>query len=922
MVRKTEKKDIKGDTRILFKKSNNSLCTESRTCSGLSQFYTRSTILLIKKNLSKATEQYTDGDKVKKDFSIETDICILRRYYKNKRLKLASQGGSAKSKYSTVIDTELVEIEEFKPNSNDYSDNKHAICNNKLPKIDLATLMVHNLKGLLNNWFHNNKNVKDSMHCEDLNTADDTNSQTTYILKREEKSYHVKNKKLDTTSIMCQYCKQKPLQLIVYTSKKAAVDRRLSSQSVPFSIKKLRLVSSLNVPRKIHNNRKLNLTGIRKIGRNKFAITISESRKLLKPSTYSLLRVSTKSLTNRCATCDFIEPYRKIKTACYPELKYKNTMNNLHNAINNEINQQITNIGNLKDMPSLFKNICANHPANIKISEKYITKTVSHNFNMTDDPKKNKIKKILKDNSKYKILDSKESFLHNKSNKPKDSSPTLINKNFTNKSHASTKTCLTEYKENFSTTLNVNKRKVKNRCNKYGKRLQKIQNKSFSIYYKKMSNKQLGDERLSKKIQNVLKYFSDYSYNKNIKFDINISFSPPQTKVDKSIDVSCKNFSNSVTSSPTVTHLHHIIDMPENLIENSKESDDNPNDLPVITILPSLEDEVQYKFASNKVSSRLIATLRDNSENKKDLNSSDLELIKEISELKSVIKDLATDAKKIIAERYKKDENLITNKEIPKKSSICNHSSKAVQFSSHFQTLAQYGIKLSKESKIDANEYYNRLMKKSNSYKIIDSESVLKVTDMTVTHEANYDKESEERLSCSLPKSRSLFEMTNGKKSLIATYYCDKCTPKPNFCNNTSACTPCRNNISNGSKCSNSLIKCENNSSPLCLCINSTSSMSKDEKYKNCKDDQLSDQNFQKNNLNRSKAGFELAKGCLYCFLFWIPVIIVLILIYIFVLDDKIRPSPMLTKLREGHRKHLRCKNNDTLELRLSDLGF
>ncbi|KAJ0170560.1 hypothetical protein K1T71_013931 [Dendrolimus kikuchii] len=932
MVRKSVSKERKGDTRLLYKKSNNTICTQSRTCSGASQYYTRSAILQIKKNLSEATEQYIDGDKIKRDFSIETDICILRRYYKSKRLKMSNQGGSAKSKYSTVIDTELDEMEEFKPDSSACGDSRHTVTNNITPKADLATLMLENLKGLLNNWIHkhlldskNNKDkintVLDSMlHRIDLNVAGETNSQSTYILNRDQKSCQVKNKKLETSSVMCQYCKHKSRPLIINTSS-TAVYKGFSSHSVPFSIKKIRLVSTLSIPRNIHRIRKINSLRIQKIGRKKIALTIDRSSKLLKSSSFDLLAISTKSLTKRCATYDLRHPYRKASTAYYPKPIHKNTNNS-------KIESQIINGDNLEDMPSLFKSIYAGDPANVTSTEKIIIKSANDTFTITENFLRNKIQKIPEENSRCTMVDNRVSYRIN-SISQKDQSEPLVNMNFKNKSFEAPKASLNKFKENYSTSIKINKKSNRNRSNKYDKRphIRGNQNKNFSIQYNKMNSKQTEDKQLLKSFQNVLKYFSDYGNNKNIKFDININFFPLQDGIDKCTNVSSKILSNNVKLTPTVTSLQHIINIPEGFEENLKENNESLEDVPEITIIPSLDNVNQSKCTFNNESSMSIITSRDTAENKKTLGLSDLELVKEISELKSVIKDLAIAAEKFVAERSKEDENFLVKTENTKNRSIYNNSSKAVQFSSHFQALVQCGIKLSKEPKKDANDYYNRLMKKSNSYNVIDSESILKVTDMTVINETNNQKNKEEGLSCSLPKSRSLFELTNGKKSKIATFYCEKCAPKPDYiydCKVSTYNTPCctLNDVSEESKCLNNPSKCEKNSSP-CLCTDSSTLAKKDsEKCSKCKDsiiDQLPDKD---SNVCRNKAGLGFGEGFLYCLLLWIPVIIILCLFYSYVLHDIIRPGPALTKLREGDGNNLRCKNNDTLELKLSDLGF
>ncbi|KAH9643623.1 hypothetical protein HF086_000097 [Spodoptera exigua] len=128
--------------------------------------------------------------------------------------------------------------------------------------------------------------------------------------------------------------------------------------------------------------------------------------------------------------------------------------------------------------------------------------------------------------------------------------------------------------------------------------------------------------------------------------------------------------------------------------------------------------------------------------------TSELEIVQEISELRAIIKELAAAAEKFVCEQIKKDSNK-SNAGTNTSPKISNHftcrskvqavinlknPSKAIQYSNEVTEKQKLlsGFKLSKEPKLkETFEDYSRLEKKSTSYRVIDSESILRVTDMT-----------------------------------------------------------------------------------------------------------------------------------------------------------------------------------------------
>ncbi|XP_045485551.1 uncharacterized protein LOC111000729 [Pieris rapae] len=280
---------IKDKPQILFKNSNNTFNTYSKTCSAFSEAVTKSIIMQLKNKIKK-DNYYDYGGTIKRDLSVETDICILRRYVKENKSKIQNkQSSCARFKYS-INNTDKEVIEKTKAHSSACGDSQDKIDNAHL-KVDLTTLVVDNLKTLLNDWIRkylleNDKTkqkiatVLDSiLHKVELEHS----SSGTYTVDVE-----VINE-TQTTNSFTSKCKKGQLSIKSH--------RKLSSQTVPLTGQRVKLISTLSVPKILSSNNKNRY--------NKAYINYHKSsvNKLLSTSSsYNILEIKTESLTKRCAT--------------------------------------------------------------------------------------------------------------------------------------------------------------------------------------------------------------------------------------------------------------------------------------------------------------------------------------------------------------------------------------------------------------------------------------------------------------------------------------------------------------------------------------------------------------------------------------------------------------------------------------------
>ncbi|KAJ8706035.1 hypothetical protein PYW07_010812 [Mythimna separata] len=235
-------------------------------------------------------------------------------------------------------------------------------------------------------------------------------------------------------------------------------------------------------------------------------------------------------------------------------------------------------------------------------------------------------------------------------------------------------------------------------------------------------------------------------------------------------------------------------------------------------IIPLLDSSVcQGKFIFNVNSKEKEEEMSQrNSLIERSTLTSELEIVQEISELRAVIRDLAAAAERFVSEQLKRDSNK-SNAETTISRNPSNYTSsskveavinlrnpsKAIQYSKEViekQKLLS-GLKISKEpKKREMFDFYNRLAKKSTSYRIIDSEAILRVTDMTSKanelnelpnnrHRPDFRSSKATRATAeavcrSLPKSKSLFEITTeqAKKRTKTALFHDQKNPQCRVC--------------------------------------------------------------------------------------------------------------------------------------------
>nr|XP_021197020.2 uncharacterized protein LOC110381137 [Helicoverpa armigera] len=1077
----SKRKDKDGETKVLFKKSNATMFVHSRTGSATSQLFSRSGMLLIKKNLENSHNYYTDRGKLKRDLSVETDFCIMRRYYRGKKNKMSTQDGSAKSKYSTVVDTEVETIEEF-PDMSACGDNDTD--NKSNPPLDLASVMLDNLKDLINQWIQKhlleNKDTKQKidtvldnlMQKLDQKGNLGSSSGSTYVLHREATNQEVKNKKVSTASITRQYCKH---SRNVKVGSSSNISEKSSSLTLPLQYKDIRIISTLSIPRSFHKRgmeEKKDDHGswykMKKIKHKNIILSIDKSNKLIDSSSYDLVAISTKSLTKRC-NYDMNVKKKKRHIVFFPKPFYKSatdissTTNNEHSKINNiEITKH-----HLDDMPSLLKSLYYNDPVITSTLDKNIQyDTRNDNGTMTEKNSNELINKARSEKTKDGYVKIK----NGKSLYEGDQSEPIVTIDFVDQkvkypTPKNSKTIKITKEENLKISKSYKKISDKGKINKRKKRTpnkltsnfkapkyQNIHNKQFTFLYKKANDQMSQGKEFMKHCQNIIQYFEDYNGNKNIKLDVRINVFPIFENRTKDV---CTNISNEASGihdtmgGPTL--LYNVrptqecapVQIDEESIKDPTENS-SCNYVPeIIPLLDGAVSQTKYIFNENP-REKLDTVSKHNSVIEQGTLTSELEIVQEISELRSVIKDLAAAAEKFVSEQVKRDSNKSNAQQTnmsenesnifissPKAETVNQKNpSIAVQYSREFNEKQKLlsGLKISKEPKKKDNfEFYNRLAKKSTSYRIIDSESILRVTDMTSKgNEFNEYKlmHADEALTCCLPKSRSLFEMTSDQihgRKLIAMY-CDgyqKCTqcrvcsvhPAPSSSSESSKST-FKNWFCRKRKVDRCCVKKKETPPPakkkkkkkveksLSSCVCRLASMSADselqekpekqEKPKkkkkkaekslsSCVCRMTSDADSDPNNITMLKPeslnfgysstmsippekphekvkekrnyldeennisvccdmtkqkckkvrkGMGFGEGCVYCLLMWIPILIILILLYVFVLKKNMNyPDEVRVVGRQGPERATtrpipRRNQSSLFYVKLADLGF
>lgn len=932
-----------GDTRVIFKKSQHTIYTQSRTCSGISQINTRSGIVQIKKNLSQH-QYYKEGEKIKRDLSTETGICILRRYYKNKNNRMSIQEGS-KSKYSAA-NTEIDTIEEFQ-----HDNSEHAEPNNEILKYDISKIMMDNFKYLINGWIEKylleNSDAEEKLesvlysllHRTKLDKTSTSSSRSTYILNRERLSQEVKNKKV-ATSLIFQYCQHKSC---IKKPRKSSW-MKSSCHSTPASHKNVKVISTLSIPKNLHKKcQDKNDKSNHKFKKNKQknVLLINKPSKLFDCPSFDLLTISTKSFTRRCATydCDGKKKKRKKKRhiVFLPKPFYKSATDSTTDE--NKHKTRETKKSNLEPMPSLMKSIYADDPANITSTDDNIHVFRNDNFTMTDENnslsesvtmKVDKVESKAPNDDIMGIDAYGSEFCHESILNEEDRSDPMMVIDFKNESlvfsqqiESKIEAVCTKTRATDTGKAKIDDSKLMKRRRKHSRRVSKFNKPEKKRLSTRNTKKSWSpNQKILGHCENILQYFADFENNTNMKLDIHITVLPVNNLQNKSTDM---NKQDTDTARQTYEKCKTLIYNVESTSLNNPKSTDfnNENAHNIIPLLDGADNQSKYILKSGSCSEKVTISREINTLTIDRSTITDAEIRDDLNELKSIIKNLT-----LVAETFVKDHNIRKETKPSQCDNITMHKmeiiSKAVQFSKEISKHPLLsGIKLSKEpKKIDYNELYNRLMRKSTSYNIIDSESVLRVTDMTSAANEIHNMNKSVK---SLPNSRSMIKATSDMHRKLLAYFCDDYNTDDfiyNTCAGASTCSriwPKRHKYKNkpqpmtGMSYSGDIAmesECDGCKNPKILCSCDTSN----DDIETC----ITCTRDREPVCQREGMGF--GEGCFYCMLMWIPVILIGSLLYSYVIKEAIYPSNVAKGLREGLPK-----NESVLlpyNIKLSDLGF
>ncbi|XP_045532745.1 putative uncharacterized protein DDB_G0277255 [Pieris brassicae] len=850
---------IKEKPQILFKNSNNTFNTYSKTCSAFSEAVTKSIIMQLK-NKIKNNNYYDYGGTIKRDLSVETDICILRRYVKENKSKIQNkQSSCARFKYS-INNTDKEVIEKSKADSSACGDSQDKIGNAHL-KVDLTTLVVDNLKTLLNDWIRkylleNDKTkqkiatVLDSLlHKVELEHS----SSGTYTVDVE-----VINETQTTNSLTS---KSKKGKLSIKSR------RKLSSQTVPLTGQRVKLISTLSVPKILSSNNKS------RYNRTFINYHKSSVNKLLSTSSScNILEIKTESLTKRCAT--------------YQNLRWE------------------------------------------KISDQ-------KQFSFVQEP--------TPPDSSIKFLINNEDIDLNKETKQKEN----ISQLEIERVHGS--------KKDFDKSPSA-KMKFKDQCKQHKNNIIKRQTthptfhsskgkKTFLYQSKRMSQKTRRNKVL-KHIKDVFTYFENCECINDLKFDIHINilsdnnsnkphnnYSPDNAYDNSKIKNNTKLICNN---NPVNIHTKTI----HSGIRSSDISRSSKYESKIISLLDGAISHNRYLLSQKDT-----AVLPHNKDQQTD--TSGTEIFQDISEIKDIIKNLVNVAEHMAKQQSNNKLNRNTATEIitPHRStSKVLKNSIAIQcVTTETKNVNTSGLKFDNESQnkeIGEFNFNPRLIKKSTSYRIIESESFLQIHDLTSKPKKIIEKTADDLLQTeSFPKSQSLLDVPviNHNRKLLA-FYCDKCVKSKqcvyNSCNhnvpyaNMYSTCGCENHYDNFrqlkvehcpninySEVERNRVQCSAGNCcamPGKTCIDAEADAENSDSFTEV--DGRSDKKFI---VTKRSVGFK--EGCFYCFLLWIPIIIIMWLFYVFILKVYLESKESSTKSPQI----LISKNNSSMyAISMSDLGF
>ncbi|CAG9789976.1 unnamed protein product [Diatraea saccharalis] len=941
------------NTQVLYKKSNITCNTFSKTCSEGSQF-TKSSISKIKKNVSKSNIYYTDGKTIKRDLCIETGNCILRRYFKRKRAKLSGYDeSSVKSKRTIQLETDDFS-EEFKPDTVASGDNEHrceTVKHNQ--RGDITSLMLENLKSLLNDWickhvfeYDETKQkliqIFDSiMHSIENKISEAPSSCSTYVLERNGERCKVRNRKIETNSLICQYCKQKQTSLIVGKNS-SILYKKYSHFTVPVPCKRLRIISTLSIPRNMHKNKKTKKHEIKsnEVRKSNGDNSIGANNNC-KPNPDKVHRKKHNKMRGIIIFPDVNIPLYESTTDC--------TSSSVNNIVEKLVDIETDDVY-VEPNQSLLKSIYENNPANTeKITECenkndiFTMKRINftHTMSSTSNKKIHESHKEIKDT----VCESRKFQKRNKiSADSKFTRDNCHSKRIRKYGTTRTKTPIKCKKLYY-------KPRDKGKCKNEQLKFDNIKYRKFTYLYRK-TNRNIYTKDFFNHIRNILRYFSAYKGKRNIKLEVHVDVYP-SIEVERQISNIIKKPSNNfeLNISPTSIFNTEPILLSDLLESGLRTNVPRAESIPeIVPLLDGATSQVKYVFRSNNSTSICKSEdVKIKSVNECGTVMSGLEVCKELSELKGILRDLSTTTEKIVVEHLRRkitknntrhtsvatEAPINEKKVIPKQKS----ESKGIQLSNiPRSSQLTSGLKLFKEPK-KIEETSNKLKKPSSSYHVIESESIIRVTDMT---SALAKSKLHVNKSRSPHKSNSSLNTTKRIKDknrrTLAFFYNERKKNK---------------RYHDHTQSSKKIIKC---SSPQNLSFRASpmykqrlgESIVLPVQLKNCKTNSdhdfvpeippTSDHDYicglpscssvcieidNKPTLTvKSKDNLTFFEGCIYCVLLWIPLIILIYFFYDYVLKDLLKPSKNSKTPEGSSSENEKPPNISQFLLKLSDFGF
>ncbi|KAI8433773.1 hypothetical protein MSG28_015748 [Choristoneura fumiferana] len=955
----------KGDTRVLYKKSISTIRTRSKTYSGHSQIFTKSGIQQLKKEISQTNTLSTQCGKEKRDLAVETNVCMLRNYVR-KRIKYSHRGTSSKSKFSVLTNVKNTEDSSA---SGDSTQNPEAGAKVALKNIDVVSIIVDNFKDLLNKWICENileninenfpklDTVRDSLlHKLERNDTKEKNSHSTFVYRS----------KIGKNRPQCYNKPKEPKKCssTMKSKEKVKFVGKLSRYTIPFRCKKVRLVSTLSIPRDFEksslNSEDTNdnaLYRVRKINQNVYLSLLKPKELFAGSSTFDLLVMSSRSLTKRCATYKIDNSQKKnlskkVAFECrmpdsQSKTKSKFAMKNI--STGDTFQKQGCNT-----VPSLVKSIYGD------TSPSYVF-LMSDNYTMTEYSSTPEGTNGESESSECNTQsrEDKHCEAHLKSDvlSEKDRSDPMITIDFISQSlefpplkivTSNTPNNILR-KKVYSKINRASRKRTYNKCKRIKNNTfntANIKSRHFTYLYKRVNRINAESNEFLNHFQSILKHLSKHDGDKNMRLDVQVNVFPIIENAASNLEAKI-NIDETLTNSKTeLTTNRRTLDTLIESIETEALSKNGSTNLEskgapeIITLLDGAMSEAKYILVPESDS------INNDKKNKELSKVSDcstitagLEISHEINELKSVIKGLAVTTEKLMSVHLQ-EKNFTTSKKPPVETTVLynpttstirssdssqtpivskesKNKSKGIQMSDEFiRNNVHADFKLKKEpKKSDKTELNVRLTAKSTTYRFIESESILKVTDMTSLGN-NATGPNDVGLTCSFPKSKSLFEVTNEKENRkLMAFYCEglfrkPCRVKTSNCSSSvpSSCRPCDTKCCASS--AKTIIPPQSIRTIDLRCPRKCGPYGDD--YPEEDERNLIDCEDVCDVCPKCRRSVGFYEGFLYCLIIWIPVIIILSVFYLSVIKKNL---PKKTTTTTGG-------NNTLVHLKLSDLGF